>query len=352
MRERKRWIALGVTLTLGVASLAGCGTKNTTKDHSAVEESSQNPDTEPTTEQATENTSETGTNDAVFAEMAQYGYTFASGAGAWSTDLNVHEDGSFDGGYSDSDMGDIGADYPNGIVYVSNFSGQFAAPEKINDYTYKTSIQTIIYQDTVGQEKIEDGVKYVYTTANGLDNAKDIYIYTKGAPISELPEGYLSWVNTGLDEGATELPWYGIYNEADESGFFGWEKNSDSEQASDAETTIDAELRELENKAQVINDQLEDGSLSQGDMNQLSAELYALWDDELNSIWKRIKNKLDADAMEALTKEERAWVQEKEKQVKDAGSEWEAGSGQPLAENTEAANLTRKRVYVLAEYLK
>ena len=56
--------------------------------------------------------------------------------------------------------------------------------------------------------------------------------------------------------------------------------------------------------------------------------------------------------MEALTKEERAWVQEKEKQVKDAGSEWEGGSGQPLAENTEAANLTRKRVYVLAEYLK
>lgn len=173
MRERKRWIALGVTLTLGVASLAGCGTKNTTKDHSTVEESSQNPDTEPTTEQA-----------------------------------------------------------------------------------------------------------------------------------------------------------------------------------SDAETTIDAELRELENKAQVIKDQLEDGSLSQGDMNQLSAELYALWDDELNSIWKRIKNKLDADAMEALTKEERAWVQEKEKQVKDAGSEWEGGSGQPLAENTEAANLTRERVYVLAEYLK
>lgn len=62
--------------------------------------------------------------------------------------------------------------------------------------------------------------------------------------------------------------------------------------------------------------------------------------------------KLDADAMEALTKEERAWVQEKEKQVKDAGSEWEGGSGQPLAENTEAANLTRERVYVLAEYLK
>ena len=116
-------------------------------------------------------------------------------------------------------------------------------------------------------------------------------------------------MNNVLANGATELPWYGIYNEADERGFSGWEKNSDSEQAPDAETAIEAELRELENKAQVINDQPEDGSLSQGDMNQLSAELYALWDDELNSIWKRIKNKLDADAMEALTKEERAWVQ-------------------------------------------
>ena len=87
-------------------------------------------------------------------------------------------------------------------------------------------------------------------------------------------------------------------------------------------------------------------------MNQLSKELYLLWDNELNSLWSRLKEKLDADAMKQLTDEEREWIQWKDLEVKAAGSEAEGGSLQPLLENDRAAELTRNRVYELAERLK
>lgn len=87
-------------------------------------------------------------------------------------------------------------------------------------------------------------------------------------------------------------------------------------------------------------------------MNYLSAELYSLWDDELNSIWKRLKNTLDSGTMDQLMQEERRWVAEKQKQVEAVGKEWAGGTGQMSAENLKEAELTQERVYELAEYLR
>ena len=56
--------------------------------------------------------------------------------------------------------------------------------------------------------------------------------------------------------------------------------------------------------------------------------------------------------MEELTKEEREWIKWKDQEVKAAGKEMEGGSMQPLLENDKAAELTRERVYKLAERLK
>jgi uncharacterized protein YecT (DUF1311 family) len=107
-------------------------------------------------------------------------------------------------------------------------------------------------------------------------------------------------------------------------------------------------LAGIEKKAKRLQDKLQSGDLTQGEMNQLSAKLYKLWDDELNDIWGR----LDEDTKSELLQEERDWIKEKEKKIKEAGKEWEGGSGQPLAENQEGADLTRDRVYKLADYLR
>ena len=349
----KKVMAAGLALTLGASLLIGCGSKETAADDDddwVVVGDNDDERMEPETERSTESSSEE--TNSVFIEMSEYHYTFASGAGAWSTELDVNKDGSFVGSYSDADMGDTGTDYPNGLVYVCEFSGQFTTPEKVDDYTYKTTIADIKYEDKVGKEEIKDGVKYIYSGAYGLDDAKDIYIYVKGTPVSQLPKEYFDWVSMALEDGQTELSAYGIYNEGGQEGFYGWKSDgadvSDSSSDEEELSGIDAELAQLEERAQKMQEQLQSGDMTQGDMNELSAKLYKLWDDELNSIWKR----LDEDAKAELLDEEGAWIKEKESKIEEAGKDWEGGSGQPLAENTEGADLTRARVYELAEYLR
>ena len=111
---------------------------------------------------------------------------------------------------------------------------------------------------------------------------------------------------------------------------------------------IDAELAETESKAAELQGRI-DSALTQEDINILSGELYRLWDDELNSIWGRLKAILPADTMEQLTDEEIAWIEEK---VAAAGREAAGGSMQPMLENLKGSELTKARVYVLAEYLR
>lgn len=134
------------------------------------------------------------------------------------------------------------------------------------------------------------------------------------------------------------------------------EQSTDEADKSDNKSSnseIDAELAGIKAQSDEINDKLtNDLSLTQGDMNQLSAQMYKLWDDELNSIWGRLKDKLDDDTMSKLTEDERNWIADKEAKFKAAGADSEGGSLQPLLENSEAAELTQARVYYLAQYLR
>lgn len=61
---------------------------------------------------------------------------------------------------------------------------------------------------------------------------------------------------------------------------------------------------------------------------------------------------LPEDEMAQLTAEELDWIADKEAAVAEAGAEMEGGSMQPLLENTKAAEITRTRVYELAQYLR
>lgn len=56
--------------------------------------------------------------------------------------------------------------------------------------------------------------------------------------------------------------------------------------------------------------------------------------------------------MESLRKEEREWIAAKDAEVQAAGQECEGGSIQPSVEAATAADLTKARVYELAEYAK
>ncbi len=294
-------------------------------------------------------TEETVENPSVFAELSNRGFYFSSGAGGWGTEMFIHEDGTFAGNYHDSDMGDIGEGYPNGVQYYCDFKGKFTEPQKVNDYTYSIKIENIKLENEPGTEEIIDGILYRYSEPYGLDLADDIYIYLPESPVAELPEGFKSWVQYDIKEGASALGFYGFYNVTPEYGFSSYEiENQETEAGSD----IDAELAAIEAEAKILNDKFKTGALTQMEMNYTSAELYKLWDDELNSIWGRLKETLDEATMTALTEKQRAWIVEKENAIAEAGAGCAGGSMQPLLENDKAAELTREKVYELAELLK
>ena len=147
---------------------------------------------------------------------------FSSGAGGWSTTLTLSEDGSFTGAFSDSEMGERDEnEYPNGTVYVCNFSGQFKDIKKVNDYTYSMTLDSVKVAED--EEKIEDGIRYKAGAPSGMDSGKEIYFYTPDAPVSELPEAFLSWWQESADGSAT-LDCYAIYNKSADSGFFEYAK--------------------------------------------------------------------------------------------------------------------------------
>jgi len=95
----------------------------------------------------------------------------------------------------------------------------------------------------------------------------------------------------------------------------------------------------------------EDASLTQADMNELSYEIYTVWDDVLNDVWGILKDTLDEEAMNDLLEEQREWIADKEAKAQEAGAEFAGGSMEAMVVNMKASELTKERVYDLVEYL-
>lgn len=278
-----------------------------------------------------------------FSEFKDLEFYFSSGAGAWRTVLQIEEDGSFSGEYSDSDMGSKGEGYPNGTIYFCTFEGKFSEPVKVNDYTYSMKIEEISYENEIGTEEIIDEVLYCYSDAYGVAGSEEILIFLPGAPTAELPEEYMSWVRNDMeDPEAQELPFYGLYNVKEQNGFSSY----------DISGRIDDMMAATEEWALTIKASLENDPLSQAEMNIKSKELYDVWDSALNTLWVELKDTLPEDEFEVLLEEQRAWISAKEKAVEEAGKEYEGGSIYSLIVNSEAAELTEQRVYELYEILK
>ena len=302
-------------------------------------------DTDPADEGIVENTESAVQNEQFsFQALQNLDFWFSSGAGGWSTVLQIHPDGSFEGQYHDSEMGSTGEGYPNGTMYQSNFNGQFTQPVKVNDYTYSMQIENIHYEQEIGTEEIKDDILYIYADAYGLEEAENILIYLPGTPLSELSEEFRSWVGY-YDLSATTdtmLPFYALNNEAKEEGFVG----------NDIVANVKETFQSTEQYTAILEQSINNDPLSQAELNEKSQYMYEEWDYVLNELWRVLKRTLDADRMSKLTDEQRAWIAEKEQAVADAGVEFEGGSMQPMAENLRAAELTKERVNELMDYLK
>ncbi len=211
---------LELAMLLGALGLSGCQSNSSAVTQPALTESSnrtaQNSETEDATTDAQEE------NVQLPADMPS-GFVFSSGAGGWSSELELHGDGSFTGSYSDSDMGDTGDDYPNGTMYVCNFLGQFKDIRKTGEHTYEMTLEGLQKEDI--EDEIIDGVHKVPSTAYGIEDGKKFTLYTPDTPLSEIPEELEGWDPYRFDEDSdsrTTLGAYALYNEATGDGFFSY----------------------------------------------------------------------------------------------------------------------------------
>jgi uncharacterized protein YecT (DUF1311 family) len=277
-----------------------------------------------------------------FSKLENLVFYFASGAGGWRTELQIDADGSFMGVYSDSEMGSVGEEYPNGTYYYCTFEGAFTDAVKQNDYTYSMKLKELNCINEPGESQIIDEILYCSTTPFGIEGADEVLLYLPGAPTSELPEAYMGWVRNDMEDlEAPDLPFYGLYNVAEQNGFSSYK----------AVSGIDDYISSVEERSDAIKDCLENEVLTQSEMNEKSKELYDLWDGALNYLWAELKKGLPEEDFNILLDEQRMWIADKEAAVEAAGSEVEGGSMYPLVVNSVAAQITEERVYELMEWL-
>ena len=160
--------------------------------------------------------------EEVFERLDGSTFYFLSGAGAWSTELVVSPDGSFTGYYHDTDMGDSGADYPNGTRYECDFSGTFALVEQRDEFTYILRLTSLALKEVPGTERVADGLKLVSAEAYGISGGDEFMLYSPGSRSEGLPEEFLEWVRiaSAWEEPPETLPFWGLYNLGEQAGFF------------------------------------------------------------------------------------------------------------------------------------
>lgn len=157
---------------------------------------------------------------APFARLAGLEWFFASGAGGWSTDLRIAEDGSFSGEFHDSEMGEAADDYPYGTVYCCSFTGQMTFVEYVDEHTWKLRVDRLVADEAV--EAIDDGIRYVPTEPYGIIEGDEMLLYLPGTSIDAFTDEMRIWAHLLGDDAPTTLENWFLYSEQNDSGFVGY----------------------------------------------------------------------------------------------------------------------------------
>lgn len=141
--------------------------------------------------------SDNSTN-AIYADFAG-SYLFSSGAGGWSTSMDLKADGTVKGVFTAQERSMISKDY-NFIQYYSEFSGKCSGVEKVDDCTYTFTISDIKYSKDPGTEEIltlnGEKTKRVYSIARGVeDGVNTVYAYTADTSVSKLSKSFVTDIN-------------------------------------------------------------------------------------------------------------------------------------------------------------
>ena len=167
-------------------------------------------------------------NNELFTQFDGIRWEFCSGAGGWATELEILPDGTFSGDYHDSEMGETADEYPDGSLYLCTFSGKLSLVEQVDEKTWKIRVDELKQEQTIGEESIEDGVRYVYTEPYGITQGEEYMLYKPGTSLELFTDGMKFWAHAfeGGDSVPTELQNWFFYDEKNDCGFTGYQIGS------------------------------------------------------------------------------------------------------------------------------
>ncbi len=347
----KKLIVLGVVASMAVVTMTGCGFgKSKEADKSTASSSQKN---------NSEKKSNTKKNKMAldYEELKQKSFAFYDKDNDSVLTLEIDSDGSFSGTYS---------------LYTeksakTKFRGEFSKLKEESDSSVTATVDSLKY--TKEASKLGETTK--------LSEGDKIVFIKKNAKVADLPKMYMSSLETYLStvKDVDKLPFCGCYNETTKIGFYDDESNSlkDINRSNKNEAENDSQQQAAEqnqtssvggssasdytqqyNAALQKDSQLEARIQASGvmsEMVQLAEEKYKLWDNELNSLWKKLKSTLDSQTMDKLTQDERAWIKDKEDQLSEYDKMDCALSSRELNKNDRASQLTKERVEYLMQYL-
>ncbi|MBE7016873.1 MAG: DUF1311 domain-containing protein [Ruminococcaceae bacterium] len=123
------------------------------------------------------------------------------------------------------------------------------------------------------------------------------------------------------------------------------------ESASPQKSELESYMTSLEESSDAIHTSLETEALTQAEMNEKSHQLYELWDDALNYLWRELKAALPEEEFSILLEEQLIWIKDKEQAVEEIGRDFQGGSMYVLVTSSEAARITEERVWEFYDIL-
>lgn len=171
-----------------------------------------------------------------------------SSAGDWFTELTLHQDGTFSGGFHDLDIADatpelealFHAELPNGVYSKCDFTGQFGNIRKISNLEYAMDLEEITNLHEPGVLEVVDGALVDFTEAYGLSQAQEVRLYLPGRTTADFSP-QLQEVLTqfrGLPDLPTALDVWCLYNVKEGTAFFGLPSDDQAEAAKDYSVTF------------------------------------------------------------------------------------------------------------------
>jgi len=133
----------------------------------------------------------TGNLGNAYPKSLPNGWSFSSGAGAWSTELCINPDGTFYGYYHDFNSTEL---------YESFFNGKFANIQKNGSHSYSMVVSELKVNGIIGSQYLQEDMRHIITDSYGISEGDIFNVFIPGADKSLLSENQLSWLHGVVDD--------------------------------------------------------------------------------------------------------------------------------------------------------